>query len=47
MITEEGGRSVLDVCEPNSDLVGTEVTAEGSVTGLDRMRPEWVGPASA
>lgn len=47
MITEEGDRSVLDVCEPNSDLVGTEVAAEGAVTGLDRMRPEWVGPACA
>ena len=45
IIAETGDHWVLEEYEPNSELMGTVVTVEGVVTGLDRMRAEWMGSA--
>jgi hypothetical protein len=46
LVTESGERWVLDGCEPDDNLIGTEVTAEGEVSGLDRLRADWIGAAT-
>ncbi len=46
VVTVAGDHWVLDDCEPDHDLIGTEVTAEGVVHGMDRLRVDWIGAAS-
>ena len=46
IIAETGDLWVLEECEPNSELVGTTVTVEGVVSGLFRIRAEWLGSAA-
>ena len=43
IITDAGEHWVLDDCEPAVTHFGTDVTAEGVATGLDRLRVEWIG----
>lgn len=43
--TEAGEFWVLEGYEPESDLVGRQVIAEGTVSGYDRLRAEWMGAA--
>ncbi len=43
IVTVTGERWVLEDYDPSDDLVGHEVTAEGIVVGLDRLRVEWFG----
>lgn len=47
IVTEAGDVRVLDGCEPDADLIGTRVTAEGEASGYDRLRPDWIGAATA
>lgn len=46
IVTEAGDRRVLDGCEPDTDLIGTMVTAEGEASGYDRLQTDWIGAAS-
>lgn len=43
VVTEAGDHWVLEGYEPANDDFGSEVTAEGTVIGLDRLRVEWLG----
>lgn len=43
VITEAGDHWILEDFEPSNDNIGFEVTAEGIVVGLDRLRVEWLG----
>lgn len=47
VVTDEGDHWVLDGYEPVDDDFGSEVTAEGIVVGLDRLRVEWLGQVPA
>ena len=38
-----GDHWVLEDVEPVNDHFGNEVTAEGEVVGLDRLRVDWLG----
>lgn len=46
IVTDAGDYWVLDECEPDPDLLGNEVIAEGVVCGFDRIRAEWIGSAT-
>jgi Protein of unknown function (DUF5818) len=47
LVTEAGDRWSL-VCEDfEADLIGQEVTAEGVLIGLDRLKVDWLGEALA
>lgn len=46
IVTDAGDYWVLDECEPDPDLLGNEVIAEGVVSGFDRIRAEWIGSAT-
>jgi hypothetical protein len=46
IVTEAGDHWVLEGCEPEVDLIGSKVTAEGDIHGLDRLRADWIGTAS-
>jgi hypothetical protein len=43
IVTEAGDHWVLEDIEPANDLFGNEVTVEGEVVGLDRLRVDWLG----
>lgn len=43
VVTDAGDLWVLEDFEPSNDDFGAEVTAEGKVIGLDRLRVEWLG----
>ena len=43
IVTDAGDHWVLEDVEPANDHVGNEVTAEGEVVGLDRLRVDWLG----
>lgn len=43
IVTEAGDHWVLEDGEPASDHFGRDVTAEGVVVGLDRLRVDWLG----
>ncbi|MCB2084892.1 MAG: hypothetical protein H6920_04330 [Sphingomonadaceae bacterium] len=43
IVTEAGDHWVLEYVEPANDHFGNEVTAEGEVVGLDRLRVDWLG----
>lgn len=43
IITDAGEHWVLEDLESSSDNIGSKVTAEGVVVGLDRLRIEWLG----
>jgi hypothetical protein len=43
IVTASGDHWVLEDIEPASDHFGNEVTAEGEVVGLDRLRVDWLG----
>lgn len=43
IVTDAGDHWVLEDIEPSNDAFGSEVTAEGVVVGLDRLRVEWLG----
>ena len=45
VVTEAGDRWVLDRDECDSDLIGRQVTVEGVLVGLDRLKVDWVGEA--
>ncbi|WP_188053651.1 DUF5818 domain-containing protein [Sphingosinithalassobacter sp. CS137] len=47
IVTEAGDHWVLEGCEPDSDTIGGQVTAEGESHSLDRLRTDWIGTASA
>ena len=47
IVTEAGDHWVLEGCEPDCNLIGAQVTAEGESHGLDRLRTDWIGTASA
>lgn len=47
IVTDAGDLWVLEGCEPSNDDIGFEVTAEGIVIGLDRLRVEWLGQVHA
>ncbi len=47
IVTDAGDRWVLEDCAPGNNLIGTDVTAEGVVSGLDRLKADWVGSAAA
>lgn len=47
IVTEAGDHWVLEGCEPDGDLIGSQVTAEGDINGLDRLQTDWMGTASA
>ncbi len=46
IVTEAGDHWVLEGCEPDVDLIGAQVTAEGESHGLDRLRTDWIGTAN-
>ena len=43
IVTDAGDHWVLEGFEPSNDDFGFEVTAEGVVVGLDRLRVDWLG----
>ena len=43
IVTDAGDHWVLEDYVPSNDDFGFEVTAEGTVVGLDRLRVEWLG----
>lgn len=43
VVTDAGDLWVLEDVEPSNDDFGSEVIAEGTVIGLDRLRVEWLG----
>ena len=43
IVTDAGDVWVLADCEPANDHVGNEVTVEGELVGLDRIRVDWLG----
>lgn len=43
ILTDAGDIWVLDQADVGPDLVGHVVTAEGNITGLDRLQPDWIG----
>ena len=47
IVTDAGDHWILEDCDPEDDLMGGEVTAEGVVSGLDRLRAEWLGASTA
>lgn len=44
MIAEDGSVWVLDYDDKLEHLMDSAVTAEGEVTGLNRLKADWVGP---
>lgn len=40
IVTEAGDHWVLEGCEPDVDLIGSQATAEGDIHGLDRLRAD-------
>lgn len=44
VIAEDGSVWVLDYDDELEHLIDSAVTAEGEVTGLNRLRADWVGP---
>jgi len=44
VIAEDGSVWVLDYDDKLEHLMDSAVTAEGEVTGLNRLRADWVGP---
>ena len=47
IVTEAGDLRELDGCEPDMDMIGTIVTAEGEPSGYDRMQTCWISAATA
>lgn len=47
VVTDAGDHWVLEDYAPSSDEFGQEVTAEGVVVGLDRLKVEWLGQVPA
>jgi len=45
IVTVAGDRWSLDCDDIAPDLVGHEVTVEGILTGMDRIRADWIGAA--
>lgn len=43
----EDGLWVIDADGPLDQLVGENVIAEGTIVGLDRLKADWIGIASA
>ena len=43
IVTETGDHWVLDIQDSASSLLGRQVTVEGSLTGYDRLRVDWMG----
>ncbi len=43
VVTDAGELWVLEDFEPSNDDFGVDVTAEGTVIGLDRLKVEWLG----
>jgi len=43
IVTDAGDHWVLEGVEPANDHFGNEVTVEGEVVGLDRLRVDWLG----
>ena len=47
IVTEAGDHWVLEGGEPDDNLIGAQVTAEGESHGLDRLRTDWIGTAKS
>lgn len=47
ILTDAGDLWVIDQYEVDPDLLGRRVTAEGTLTGLDRLNIEWMGESLA
>ena len=45
LLTKAGDLWILDCADIDSDLIGREVTAEGTLAGLDRLKLDWIGDA--
>lgn len=45
IMTDAGDLWVLESDEVDADLIGQRVTAEGTATGFDRLRIDWIGEA--
>lgn len=43
IVTAAGDHRVLEDYAPRGDQTGSDVTVEGVVVGLDRLRVEWLG----
>ncbi len=43
IVTDAGDHWVLEDVEPANDHFGNEVTVEGEVVSLDRLRVDWLG----
>ena len=46
ILTKDGDLWIIDRDEIDSDLIGHMVTVEGTLTGLDRLKLDWIGEAS-
>lgn len=44
---KDDGMWVIDADGPMDQLVGENVIAEGTIVGLDRLKADWIGIASA
>jgi len=38
---------IIDADKPVDQLIGANVIAEGTIVGLDRLKADWIGVASA
>lgn len=47
LVTDCGDRWSLDCEEFDFDLIGQNVTVEGVLVGLDRLKVYWIGDSSA
>ena len=45
LVTHAGDRWSLECEDFDVDLIGPEVTAEGVLVGLDRLKVDWIGEA--
>lgn len=43
IVTDAGDRWVIDCDEFDADLIGRQVTVDGLLVGLDRLRVDWIG----
>lgn len=43
ILTDAGDLWVIDRDDVDPDLLGRRVTAEGTLTGLDRLKVDWIG----
>jgi hypothetical protein len=47
LIKASGGIWLLEADLPFDEFIGKDVTVEGAVVGLDRLRIDWIGPTNA